>query len=396
MNSFLDPLDEPQQLLVDTVWEKFAEVQKFPSFRYIEFVMRRAGYNAEVVLSSFPVLSEGNIEYRAANANFPRPLEGPVWLTLAGLRHVQDPRAAKITSTLLDYMRAMTKAQEWVLRDPFTYAGPGPKLELRKTVMAEQPDADHGLTPWVALARVANYEWPGMRFNYAEGGNGNGRLGLLPDADFDTVEDYLAAVVAALTPADHPAELTYTDPRALVRSIGFFDVTCELVIGRPLVKRPPLDRSGLLVLDVATEDEFLAGLAALAELLGQLDIPKRNPPHALGRITDHLKEVLPGIDRAAVERAVHTLDQIRVLRNSNIHTKPGASLLEAYQSLGLAFPVRDYGTAWDSIRAYADRAFASLQEQILAARPASTGTQTPGVPAAEAPSAVVPAQKPTV
>lgn len=295
-------------------------------------------------------------------------------------------------------MRALTKAQDRILQDPFNYAGPDPKLDLRDTVMSGQPDVDHGLTPWVALASVANYEWPGIRFNYAEGGNGIGRLGHLPDADFDTVENYLAAVVASLTPADHPAELSYTDPRVLVRSIVFFDVTCELIIGRPLVARPPLDRSGLLVLNVATEDEFLAGLAALNELLGQLDVPKtrKQPPHALGRITDYLVGELPEIDRAAVERAVHTLDQIRVLRNSNIHTKPDADLLEAYQSLGLAFPVRDYGAAWDSIRAYADRAFTALQEQILAARPASTGTETPGYPAAEAPSTLVPAQKPTV
>ncbi|MFD9591986.1 hypothetical protein ACFWA9_04405 [Kitasatospora sp. NPDC059973] len=396
MSSFLDSLDESQQLLVDTVWEKFAEAGKFPSFRYVELVMRHAGYNAEAVLNSFPVLYQGNTEYRAANANFPRPLDGPVWLTLAGLRHVREHGAETIITALLGYMRALTKAQDRILQDPFNYAGPDTKLDLRDTVTSEHPGVDHGLIFWVALARVANYEWPGIRFNHAEGGNGIGRLGHLPEADFDTVENYLAAVVTSLTPADHSAELSYTDPRALVRSIGFFDVTCELVIGRPLVKRPPLDRSGLLVLDVASEADFLAGLAALAELLGQLDIPKKNPPHALGRIADYLVVELPEVDRAAVERAVHTLDRIRVLRNSNIHTKPDAGLLEVHQGLGLSFPIRDYGAAWDSIRAHADRAFASLQEQIQAARPTSTVTQTPGGPATEALSAVVPAQKPTV
>ncbi|MCX5216106.1 hypothetical protein OG689_44030 [Kitasatospora sp. NBC_00240] len=394
MSSFMDPLDEPQQLLVDTVWEQFAKAQKFPSFRYVELVMRRAGHNAVAVLNSFPALG-GESGYRAADMFRPRPTDGPVWLTLAGLRHVRDSQAAPIISVLLEYMRALTKAQDWFLQDPFDFEGELPERELRDTVVARQPGMDPGLIPWEAIACVADREWPGLRFQDQGEGNGIGRLGVLPEADFDTVEDYLAAVVAALTPADHPAELPYTDPRALVRSIGFFDVTCELVIRRPLVERPPLEQSGRLVLDVATEAEFLASLSALNELLARLDIPKKNPPHALGRITDYLTKALPGIDRAAVERAVHTLDQIRVLRNSNIHTKPNADLLEAYQSLGLAFPVRDYGAAWDSIRAYADRAFAALQEQILAARPASTGTETPDDPAAEAPSTVVPAQKPT-
>ncbi|MFD0278059.1 hypothetical protein ACFVHB_29710 [Kitasatospora sp. NPDC127111] len=371
MSGLLDPLDEAQQLLVDTVWDQFAKAETFPAYRYVEYVMRRAGHNAEAVLKSFPNvgITYNSNGYQAAGWFAHRPFEGPVWLTLAGLHHVRGDEAQAICRTLLLFMKAVTAAQEQILQNPFAFDLPALELDLREAVTARSAGMDHGLVRWGAVVAVAEREWPGLRFHaQPDASTGRGRAGHLPTADFDTTEQYLAAVTAALRPPAPSEGLPFSDPRALVRSVNFFDVTCELILGSRMVELLPIDRSSLLVLDVDSEDGLLAGIAALAELLARLAVPGKNPAHALGRITDHLIGELPSMDRTAVERAVHTLDQVRVLRNSSIHTKPGATLLEAYEALGLVYPVRDYAVAWDSIRAHADGAFSRLQEEIQAAR----------------------------
>lgn len=290
---------------------------------------------------------------------------GPVCLTLAGLHHVHDDQAVSICRALLAYMRALTKAQEQILTSPFEV--PDLTVDLRDAVQAAGED----LTFLDWTVKVAEREWPGIAFTpQLQEDKLTGTLGHLTEANFHTTDAYLTAVTAALAPPEPPTTLPYSEPRALLRALNFLDVTHELVVGSPLVERPPMDRSSLLVLSAQTEAEFNAGVTALSELLGNFNVPKtrQQPPHALSRLEEHLATELPNVDRSAVREAVDTLNQIRVLRNSSVHPKPAPELLQAHERLGLTFPVNDFATAWDSVRAYAERACASLQEEIQAAR----------------------------
>ncbi|MFE2578947.1 hypothetical protein [Streptomyces sp. NPDC059378] len=365
MSSLTDPLDEAQQRLVDIVWSTFAEHGKFPAFFYVEYLMRRDGHDAVAVLNSFP--SVGTVlthRYRAVGwwgADHNPDREGPIPLTMAGLYHVHDaPKAMKINDTLLAFMRECSRAQEAILRSPFTL--PTVAVSLDKCVKMT------GLAPGCVelLAEVAKHEWPGIR--YSEGSR-VGQLGWLDQVEFSTVEEYLAAVGAALSPPEPPAKLSYREPRALLRAINFLDVTYELVLGRPLVTRPPMDRSSLLALDVEDEAEFQAGLVVLTDILRDFNVPGGTPASGLGRLESHLVTQLPAIDQAAVQQAVQSLDQIRILRNSAVHPKPSPRLLAAHQALGLAFPVRDFTAAWDSVRAHTERELDRIQEAIQGARP---------------------------
>ncbi|MGW5304548.1 hypothetical protein ACWERF_11490 [Streptomyces griseoluteus] len=365
MNSLIDPLDGAQQRLVDIVWSTFAEHGAFPAFFYVKYLMQRDGYDAAAVLNSFPavgtLLTRG---YRAVGwwgASHHPDLEGPVSLTIAGLYHVHDDRAAKeISDALLAFMGECSRAQEAILHSPFTM--PHVDVSLDNYVKTA------GLAPghMRRLAEVAKHEWPGV--HYSEG-SGAGRLGWLGTAEFSTVEEYLAAVDAALSPPEPSAALPYREPRALLRAINFLDVTSELVLGRLLVARPPMDRSSLLALAVEDEAEFQAGLVVLTEILRDFDVPGSTPPSGLSRLESHLIAQLPTIDQPAVRQAVQSLDQIRILRNSAVHPKPSPRLLAAHQALGLAFPVRDFTAAWDSVRAHAERELHRMQEVIQAARP---------------------------
>jgi hypothetical protein len=215
------------------------------------------------------------------------------------------------------------------------------------------------------IAAIAEHEWPGIRFNR---GNRTGQLGVLTNAEFDTLADYVAAVTAALEPPPASADLPFIEPRALLRALNFLDVTYELVFGDRLVTRPPMDRSSLLALDAHDEAEFQAGLVVVTDILRDLQVPGRTPASALGRLEGHLLNRMPLIDQTAVRQAVELLDQIRILRNSAVHPKPSPRLRAAHQALGLPFPVRDFAAAWDSVRAHAERAINRLQEAIQAAR----------------------------
>jgi hypothetical protein len=162
--------------------------------------------------------------------------------------------------------------------------------------------------------------------------------------------------------------MALSEPRALLRALNFLDVTAELVLGHPLVNRPPMDRSALLAQDAANENDFVNGMAVLTEVLRDLRVPGRTPSFAVGRLGACLARELPTIDQVAVERATELLDQIRIVRNSSIHPKPDTRLLEAHHALGLPFPVQDFTTAWDSVRGHAEQAVLRLQEEIQSAR----------------------------
>ncbi|MFF1909929.1 hypothetical protein [Kitasatospora sp. NPDC058218] len=370
MSSLLDPPDEAQRLLLHTVWEVFAEHGKFPMTHYVDYKMREAGHDTTTVLHSFPAVGHHlrGSGYQAITwwgSGRPSPDNGPVGLTLAGLRQIDDERAAAIGNQLLTFMRALTQARQQIANHPFEM--PNLTLQLRETLERAGVSTKYGHH----AAVVADQEWPGLRFTYQSSSFGGfGELGHLARADFSTLDDYVAAVAAELAPTPAPTALYYAEPRALLRTLNFLDLTCEVVLQRTLVPRFPTDRVCRLALPVDDEAGFNTGVIVLAELLGSLNVPKTKsqPPFAPKRIGDWLASQLPRVDEDAVNAAVEILLHIQDLRNSSVHPKQRPELIAAHHALGLPFPIKDHAAAWDSVRAYADRALSVLQEEIQAVR----------------------------
>ncbi|MDH6222652.1 hypothetical protein [Streptomyces pseudovenezuelae] len=365
MTALTDPLTEEQQLLLDIAWTTFVEHQRFPHFSHVAHRMRKHGHDATEVLYSFPVIGHDQVTtgYRAVgwwgHGHTPQS-DGPVLVTMAGLYHLQhDEMARDLAHGLLAYMRRMTLEQDKILDSPFDH----PNVTVNLGDVLKEID---GAGPLLnRMSQIADREWPGMHFNR---GTLTGRLGALPAADFDTLDGYLAGVVAHLSPPEPPEALSFTEPRALLRALNFLNVTYELVVGGVLVVPPPMDRSSLLVLDVDDEAAYNSGLVVLTDILRDFKVPGRGPGSGLLRLEEHLSDKLPMIDRDTVHQAVQLLDQIRVIRNSAIHPKPQPELAAAHHALGLRFPVRDFTAAWDSVRAHAERAVSNLQEAIQSAR----------------------------
>lgn len=367
MAALTDPLTEEQRLLIDIVWKTFVEHTRFPGFFHVAYLMRMQGHDAAKVLYSFPVIGQDQVSngYRAVGwwaqgYNTPQA-DGPVYLTMAGLYHLQhDQLARDLARCLLVYMQHLTREQEKILDSPFKQ----PNTTVNLGHILHEID---GAGPLVErMAQIADLEWPGIRFSKQDL---LGQLGALPAVDCDTLDLYLAEVAAHLSPPAPLEALSFTEPRALLRALNFLDVTHELVLSETLVVRPPMDRSSLLALGVDSEAAYNSGLIVLTDILRDLKVPGRKPGSGLGRLEAHLAGKLPALDRDAVRQAVELLDQIRVIRNSAVHPKPGPELAAAHHALGLPFPVRDFSAAWDSVRAHAERAVSNLQEAIQSARP---------------------------
>jgi hypothetical protein len=373
MSVLLDTLDTDQWHLLDVVWRAFIgdPQARWPCFSYVDFQMRIRGLDAFSVMSGLPAIGKALYHggYRAAwsaTPGGPPNDDNAVYLTMAGLFRISDTRAGAIGAAVLAYLRQLTQAREAFGASPFEV--PNVNVRLSDALKAEAIDED--VLPWATA--IVEHEWPGMRVVRQPGRHdASGGLGLLREADFGSVEEYLVAITAATTPQLPPAVLEYRDPRALLRTIDHFDVTCELVLGQKLVSKPAMARSALLAQDAHSDSDLQSGLSALGELLSELQVPGKRPTYATGRLLAWLAGKLPDLDQAAQARvrdAIGLLDAVRQIRNSGQHPKPSKELIQAHELLGLPFPIQDPGSAWDVIRAQMDAAFGMLQEEILAAR----------------------------
>jgi hypothetical protein len=371
MSILLDPLEEDQKSLIRLVWSRFQEEgAQWPCFNYVDFFMRKQGLDARSVIGGLPTI--GKLQYHGGYAPAGYLSSGgiptansTVYLTMAGLFHIPHP-AMPIISTVLAYLRQMTRIQEVIAHHPFDV--PDVTVSLREAMMAE--GLEEKAIPWAAA--IAEHEWPAMQSSRRKNpDDAFGRLSLLGEANFHTIEEYLLAITAVTTPQQATTILDYRDPRVLLRTIDHFDVTCELVLKQPLVVRPSMGRSALLAQDAQSHGDLLSGLSALGEIIGELRVPGRDPNYATGRLLSWLSQELPKLTQAActrIQSAIDLLDAVRDIRNSGQHPKPKKQLIAAHELLGLSFPIQDPQNAWDIIRAQVDVAFETLQEEILAAR----------------------------
>ena len=370
MSTLLDPLDVQQQALVDLIWPHFKKKAQFPKYQWVEYMMRRMGHNAaEAINTLASVGTSARSRYSAiwtsTIGEIPQADED-VRLTMAGLYHIDDPVAMGVIGGVLEYARALSKAQDLIADYPF--GGYSPQVFLRQAVQSEN------VMFIKAVGAIALHESVIMRVSIAgaQADDCLGRLGRVTSADFTTIEEYLEAVIAAC-PEPRPAAPAYRDQKDLSVAITNFDITCELVLGTQMVALPPISRTVWFGMDVSSLSDLQTAVNAAGEVIAGLKVPGNSPSHATGRLLNHLTGRLANLagnpaGLAVVTDAIAMLDAVRNVRNSGVHSKPARQLFTAYELLDLPLLIVDPASAWNSVRAHLTQAFTALQLEIYAAR----------------------------
>jgi len=128
-----------------------------------------------------------------------------------------------------------------------------------------------------------------------------------------------------------------------------------------------------LSLHASNSAEFQARMSSLWTLLGRLEIPEvklKHPKENIGSlvrlqrwITEHVT------DAQSRERAVEAIEDVRTvgaLRNIAQHPSEETRKNEANacSKLGIGYPIRDWGSAWDVIRARVADSFYAVSQEV--------------------------------
>jgi hypothetical protein len=161
-------------------------------------------------------------------------------------------------------------------------------------------------------------------------------------------------------------------PRELPTALDFVNTIWERVFDHPLLRLRSVEKTAALSLDCATHDEFRARLEDLNELFRLIDIPDNLLPDSenpipkvqtLARMETVLQVRLgkePAFD--GIRDAISDLRAMNTVRNKLTHG--GSELADALNELGIEFPIRDHGRAWNRIRAKVAEALSTIRSAL--------------------------------
>jgi hypothetical protein len=371
-----DPITPDQQTMIELVWDVWTRDPhcRWPIYQYVDGTLRdRARVDFEFTLASLPLLQHperfGEV-YRAvrvdrAGNSKPAP-NAPVRLTLAALHHLADTDG--LAARYLELLRHLAARRGATAYDPFkvvlvpvervTVARLNPRrsevwLHRLHILIAGEPPT-HDVAPGWESGTWWHDLHPAIR-DYA---------------DVADTTDYLTRLALDFRPRIL-SPTTVPGPRALVASIDYLSATWQarFKTDKPLVRARRLDTAAKLALPAPTEEVFESALSALSDVLAHLTLPDQPgapDQHPATRLGAFLIRRLPDVDKDRVERAVRTLTQIKSVRHGSQHDGAASEAAQALRALGIGYPIRDYATAWEQIRAAAIGAFEALREEIEA------------------------------
>jgi hypothetical protein len=169
-----------------------------------------------------------------------------------------------------------------------------------------------------------------------------------------------------------PSAVPYS-PRELPMAIDFLNSIWGKRNGEPLLEIRSAEITVSLGLPSANFEEFKSRIGDLAELLRWIDVEDAQLPggaeinrsEKLNRLQACLQASTVDSDRDDVGVAVGALKDIVTVRNRLTH-KGSPELIGALARLGIDFPIEDYASAWDGIRAKAAEALNLIRKVVQA------------------------------
>lgn len=140
-----------------------------------------------------------------------------------------------------------------------------------------------------------------------------------------------------------------------------------------MIQPPDLRCVGSLFKSVNTEAEFHVCLSDLATLMQRLNVPesaeknKGNKPGTLVRLREWLQtHIEDPSDRADAVEAIEDVRRVLTIRNGLQHPSQETMIntVSALAKLNIANPIRNWGAAWDVIRARVADAFDTVRQRV--------------------------------
>ena len=375
-------LTHRQQELVDMVGLVYGQHAKWPTFYYVEAMLRRKGLDATDILDSLPSLAlMQTMRYSAVSCSPARPIppESEVRLSVLGVWHCQLTRP--MASTFLNLLRAMQESQGSERLDPFEiHQTPVLLSGLWQQIQMPPPPVEE------TVLGLLRHEIPTGAANPYPTEDG-WMLIIPPDIlrfnDAATVRGYVDWLVElyGTPPREEPARPP--SPFSLVAAIDYLDTVWQLAFGNPLVRLRGAERTAQLSFEARTHEEFASRMSALGEVVARFDIQvnkqmeEADPPQ-LDRIPKRLwvflHDKLPSESWPRIEDAIIQLNAALTIRHGGQHADAAAKAAAAHSLLGLAYPIVDLQAAWRGVSDVAVHSFNDIREEIQAA---SMGVEDP-------------------
>ena len=190
--------------------------------------------------------------------------------------------------------------------------------------------------------------------------------------DIHTARDYLDRVFQIFAPPVPEPPPMHASALALPEAIDYLNAVWRLHASDPLLELKRAEGAAKLSLPCSTSDEFESRLSALCGILGQLKLPGRESPAALGDLRDYLRPLMGAEESyGRADAAISELQAMFGLRAWRQHPGAEARGPRAMKTLGIQLPADDWGDAWEHLRTRAIAALNTLREEVDGLEPYS-------------------------
>ena len=380
-------LSEEQMRLLRVIYEPFGASGEYPLWQYADLTLdREFGLDAASVLDSLPVVGHrgpGTMSYgltwRSDSHMQPQP-GTHIALTVAGLRRL--PEAEPLLASFLEAIRFLVDEQRNLVPDPRRVVEATVRSEaIEKQILT--PSGGSADAPLQAAMReiraMFGYE-PYLYGAVQQPQQGVEQWTVRVPAvlreyrDVATIGDYVSCVTRLVAPAPEPSVPPSSGPLDVPYAVGFLDaVWISRTRSHLFVNLDPASVARL-TLACGDEGDFNSLMSALADVLGQVVVPgTARPPQrgALEAVRDYLVPLLDAEAADRVSAAFDTLIRLRHIRVSSQHADARHKAVAAFAGIGLSFPPRGWGYAWDHVAGMARGALDVVREEVHAGLPQS-------------------------
>jgi hypothetical protein len=192
---------------------------------------------------------------------------------------------------------------------------------------------------------------------------------LLGYSGLASIEDYFVRIAGSMRPTILIPEPALVSPFGLIAALDYLSAVWQLHFRGepPLVRYFNGERTAQLSHRINNRDEFRSQIAALAEILKNLQVKGGDSKDktALRRLRTRLCARTPEESRATINSAVSVLADIATVRNKLFeHDGSEHFGIEALSRLGVSYTDIDWADAWQQIQRRMIDAVNTLREEI--------------------------------